>query len=155
MATLTTNLKLEKGEYDAIVLSKAGIDALNLQHKISQEFTIDELIPCAGQGIIAIQCRQDDNEIRKLLENINDEESRIVATAEREVLKVLEGDCNTAVGVYAKINGEKVYIIVELFSVDGKKRYFFKESTEIDNIKITSRHIGEKLKEESKGSYKN
>ena len=147
--------KLEKGEYDAIVLSKAGIDALNLQHKISQEFTIDELIPCAGQGIIAIQCRQDDNEIRKLLENINDEESRIVATAEREVLKVLEGDCNTAVGVYAKINGEKVYIIVELFSVDGKKRYFFKESTEIDNIKITSRHIGEKLKEESKGSYKN
>ena len=147
--------KLEKGEYDAIVLSKAGIDALNLQHKISQEFTIDELIPCAGQGIIAIQCRQDDNEIRKLLENINDEESRIVATAEREVLKVLEGDCNTAVGVYAKINGEKVYIIVELFSVDGKKRYFLKESTEIDNIKITSRHIGEKLKEESKGSYKN
>ena len=147
--------KLEKGEYDAIVLSKAGIDALNLQHKISQEFTIDELIPCAGQGIIAIQCRQDDNEVRKLLENINDEESRIVATAEREVLKVLEGDCNTAVGVYAKINGEKVYIIVELFSVDGKKRYFFKESTEIDNIKITSRHIGEKLKEESKGSYKN
>ena len=147
--------KLEKGEYDAIVLSKAGIDALNLQHRISQEFTIDELIPCAGQGIIAIQCRQDDNEIRKLLENINDEESRIVATAEREVLKVLEGDCNTAVGVYAKINGEKVYIIVELFSVDGKKRYFFKESAEIDNIKITSRHIGEKLKEESKGSYKN
>tara|TARA_B100000161_G_C33484531_1_gene384128 strand:- start:201 stop:347 length:147 start_codon:yes stop_codon:yes gene_type:complete len=48
-----------------------------------------------------------------------------------------------------------VYIIVELFSVDGKKRYFLKESTEIDNIKITSRHIGEKLKEESKGSYKN
>ena len=147
--------KLEKGEYDAIVLSKAGIDALNLQHKISQEFTTDELIPCAGQGIIAIQCRQDDNEIRKLLGNINDEESRIVATAEREVLKVLEGDCNTAVGVYAKINGEKVNIIVELFSVDGKKRYFFKESTEIDNIKITSRHIGEKLKEVSKGSYKN
>ena len=147
--------KLENGEFDAILLSKAGVDSLKLQNKITQEFSVDDLIPCAGQGIIAIQCRQDDNEIRKLLGNINDEESRIVATAEREVLKVLEGDCNTAVGVYAKINGEKVNIIVELFSVDGKKRYFFKESTEIDNIKITSRHIGEKLKEVSKGSYKN
>ena len=48
-----------------------------------------------------------------------------------------------------------MYIIAELFSVDGKKKILFKESTEIDNIKITSRHIGEKLKEESKGSYKN
>ncbi len=147
--------KLEKGEYDAILLSKAGIDALQLEHKISQEFSIDELIPCAGQGIIAIQCREDDNEIKKLLENINDEDSRIVANAEREVLKVLEGDCDTAVGVFAKINGEYVDLVTELFSTDGEKRYYLKESVEREKIKITSRYIGEKLKLESKGSYKN
>ena len=147
--------KLEKGEYDAILLSKAGIDALQLEHKISQEFSIDELIPCAGQGIIAIQCREDDNEIKKLLENINDEDSRIVANAEREVLKVLEGDCDTAVGVFAKINGENVDLVTELFSIDGEKRYFLKESVEREKIKVTSRYIGEKLKLLSKGSYKN
>ncbi len=147
--------KLEKGDYDAILLSKAGIDSLKLEHKISQEFSIDELIPCAGQGIIAIQCREDDNEIKKLLENINDQDTRTVANAEREVLKVLEGDCDTAVGVFAKSNGEKVDLLSELFSVDGKHRYFIKKSVKKDNIKSTSRMVGEQLKLQSKGSYKN
>ncbi len=147
--------KLEKGDYDAILLSKAGIDSLKLEHKISQEFSIDELIPCAGQGIIAIQCREDDNEIKKLLENINDQDTRTVANAEREVLKVLEGDCDTAVGVFAKSNGEKVDLLSELFSVDGKHRYFIKKSVKKENIKSTSRMVGEELKLQSKGSYKN
>ena len=147
--------KLEKGDYDAILLSKAGIDSLKLEHKISQEFSIDELIPCAGQGIIAIQCREDDNEIKKLLENINDQDTRTVANAEREVLKVLDGDCDTAVGVFAKSNGEKVDLLSELFSVDGKHRYFIKKSVKKDNIKSTSRMVGEELKLQSKGSYKN
>ena len=147
--------KLEKGDYDAILLSKAGIDSLKLEHKISQEFSIDELIPCAGQGIIAIQCREDDNEIKKLLENINDQETRTVAKAEREVLKVLEGDCDTAAGVFAKSNGKKVDLLSELFSVDGKHRYFIKKSVKKDNIKSTSRMVGEELKLQSKGSYKN
>ena len=146
--------KLEKGDYDAILLSKAGIDSLKLEHKISQEFSIDELIPCAGQGIIAIQCREDDNEIKKLLENINDQDTRTVANAEREVLKVLEGNCDTAVGVFAKSNGEKVDLLSELFSVDGKHRYFIKKSVKKDNIKSTSRMVGEELKLQSKGSYK-
>ena len=147
--------KLEKGDYDAILLSKAGIDSLKLEHKISQEFSVDELIPCAGQGIIAIQCREDDNEIKQLLENINDQDTRTVAKAEREVLKVLEGDCDTAVGVFAKSNGEKVDLISELFSIDGKHRYFIKKSVKKDNIKSTSRMVGEELKLQSKGSYKN
>ena len=49
--------KLENNEYDAIILSKAGIEALNLQNKITEEFEVEKLIPCAGQGIIAIQCK--------------------------------------------------------------------------------------------------
>ncbi|MDA9721094.1 hydroxymethylbilane synthase [Candidatus Pelagibacter sp.] len=147
--------KLEKGEYDAILLSKAGINALNLKNKISQEFSVDQIIPCAGQGIIAIQCRKDDSEIKELLEKINDEEARIVANAEREVLKVLEGDCDTAIGVFAKIKGQKVDLTSELFSVDGKQRYFIKETVEKNQVQDACRSIGEKLKQQSKGSYKN
>ena len=147
--------KLENGEFDAILLSKAGIDSLKLQNKITQEFSVDELIPCAGQGIIAIQCKKNDSDIIDLLEKINDVDSRIVANAEREVLKVLEGDCDTAVGVFAKITGENVDLITELFSVDGKMRYFIRETVKKDKIETASRIIGEKLKLQSKGSYKN
>ena len=147
--------KLENGEYDAIILSKAGIIELKLQNKISQEFTVEELTPCAGQGIIAIQCRSNDEEIKKILEKINHNETRIIANAEREVLKVLEGDCDTAVGVYAKVVENKIDLTTELFSVDGKKRYFIKRTIDKEKIVDISKEVGEQLKLKSKGSYKN
>ena len=120
--------KLEDGEYDAILLSKAGVDALQLNHKISQEFKVEELIPCAGQGIIAVQCRKNDEVMQNLLEKINDDETRNIANVERQVLKILEGDCDTAIGVYASIEDQNINLTTELFSVDGSERYFMKES---------------------------
>ena len=146
--------KLENGDYDAILLSKAGIEALGLDNKITQEFNTEELIPCAGQGIIAIQCRKNDQEIINILEKINDDQSRIIANAEKNVLKILEGDCDTAVGVYAKIIKDIVNIKAELFSVDGKQRFYVDESENEKMINDLSIKIGEKLKSESKGSYK-
>ena len=146
--------KLENGDYDAILLSKAGIEALGLTNKITQEFDTEELIPCAGQGIIAIQCREDDKEVINILEKINDNQSRVIANAERNVLKILEGDCDTAVGVYAKITKDIVNIKAELFSVDGKQRFYVDESENEKMINDLSIKIGEKLKSESKGSYK-
>ncbi len=146
--------KLENGDYDAILLSKAGIEALGLTNKITHEFNTEELIPCAGQGIIAIQCRENDQEIINILEKINDDQSRIIANAERKILKILEGDCDTAVGVYAKIDKDLINIKAELFSVDGKQRFFVEESENKKMVKDLSIKIGEKLKSESKGSYK-
>jgi len=146
--------KLEDGNYDAIILSKAGIEALNLNDKITQEFTTEELIPCAGQGIIAIQCRNDDIEIKKLLEDINDDQARMLANTEREVLKVLEGDCDTAIGVFSKIDGDNINLSVELFSVDGKKRFFEKDLKNKNLGKELGKKAGEVLKIKSEGSYK-
>tara|TARA_Y100000590_G_scaffold157164_1_gene180623 strand:- start:791 stop:1702 length:912 start_codon:yes stop_codon:yes gene_type:complete len=146
--------KLEEGNYDAIILSKAGINELNLNNEITEEFNTDELIPCAGQGIISIQCRDNDIEMKQLLENINDNETRILANAEREVLKILEGDCDTAIGVFSNIDGNTINLTTELFSVDGKKRYFMKESKNKNLAKELGREVGEALKLKSEGSYK-
>ncbi len=146
--------KMENGDYDAIILSKAGIDSLKINDKITEEFETDDLIPCAGQGIIAIQCKDNDVEIKKLLEKINDNHSRIRANTEREVLKTLEGDCDTAVGAFSIIDGNNISLSAELFSVDGKHRYFIKDTKDINLAKELGREVGEALKSQSKGSYK-
>ena len=146
--------KLEEGNYDAIILSKAGINSLDLNDKITEEFSTDEVIPCAGQGIIAIQCRENDFEMKELLEKINDKETRILANTEREVLKVLEGDCDTAIGTFSNIEGNNINLVAELFSVDGKKRYFIKDTKKVELAKELGREIGEALKLKSERSYK-
>ncbi len=146
--------KLENNEYDAIILSKAGIETLNLQNKITDEFDVTKLIPCAGQGIIAIQCNENNQDLLRLIEKINDTQTRIIANTEREVLKILEGDCDTAIGVFARINNDKIEITAELFSIDGKSRFFIREDGEIENHMILAKKIAEDLKNQSKGSYK-
>ena len=146
--------KLNEGKYDAIILSKAGIKSLNLMDHITEEFSTDDIIPTVGQGAIAIQCRSSDNDMIKFLKKINHMETHICVTAEREVLKILEGDCETAVGAISKIEGNNIYISAELFSIDGKERYYFKSSKNINLSKDLGKEVGKILKEQSRGSYK-
>ena len=146
--------KLNNNYYDGIILSKAGIKSLNLDHLISQEFTTNELIPSAGQGIVSIQCREDDEDTINLLSKINDKISGISARAERKVLKILEGDCHTAVGVFSRINNNDFEITGELFSLNGKQRFFKIINDKISNYLKASIELGEYLKRESKDCYK-
>ncbi len=146
--------KLNNGLYDAIILSKAGIDSLNLINYVTEEFLVEDIIPSAGQGIIAVQCRKNDYEMIDFLKKINHDETRICALAEREVLKTLEGDCETPVGVFSFIKEKKINLIAELFSIDGKERYYFKDSKELHLAKDLGKHVGEILKKNSKGKYK-
>ena len=115
--------KLKEGKYDAIILSYAGIKYLKLENQISEIFTTEELIPSAGQGIIALQCREDDQKIISLLKKVNHTETFKRANAERNILKVLEGDCETAVGAHSIIDGNNIIVEAELFSLDGLKRF--------------------------------
>ena len=146
--------KLNDGFYDAIILSLAGLSFLNLENKVSQIFSTDEIIPSAGQGIIALQCRSDDNHIKSLLEKINDKETAVRAISERNVLKVLEGDCETAVGVHSKLEDERIILQAELFSLDGLQKFYESGSSDIKNSAELGLEIGKKLKLKSGNSYK-
>ena len=146
--------KLNDGLYDAIMLSYAGVKSLTLNNNVTQVFSIEEVIPSAGQGIIALQCRHDDEKIISYLDKINDKETFFRAHAERNVLKVLEGDCETAVGVHATIDEDKIFLKAELFSLDGKQRFFEKRSSKIENAKDLGLEVGKILKIKSKNSYK-
>ncbi len=146
--------KLKDGLYDAIILSYAGIKSLKLNDQISEIFSVEDLIPSAGQGIISLQCREDDYEIVSLLKKINHNETHLRANAERDVLKVLEGDCETAVGVYSTIEGNRIILEAELFSLDGNQRFYEKKTSEIEKAKELGKEVGQILKKKSNNSYK-
>ena len=146
--------KLNDGLYDAIILSYAGIQSLNLNKKISQVFSSSEIIPSVGQGAIAVQCRENDLEMINLLNKINHTSTHNCVLAERNVLKVLEGDCETAVGAIANIEKDIINLEAELFSLDGKQRFYYKATKNINFPIEIGKELGQFLKKESKNSYK-
>ena len=146
--------KLKEGNYDAIILSLAGIKFLQLENEISETFTTEEIIPSVGQGIIALQCRKDDENTISLLKKINHDETYKRAHAERNILKVLEGDCETAIGAHSIIDGENIVLEAELFSLDGSKRFYEKKVENITKFREIGKEIGEILKIKSNNSYK-
>ena len=146
--------KLKEKLYDAIILSYAGIQSLKLEKNVSQIFTTKEIIPSVGQGVIALQCRKNDFKIIKLLENVNHKPTNICVMAERQFLKVLEGDCETAVGAFANLENENINLEAELFSIDGKQRFYYKASKNINLSLELGEEVGEILKKESNNLYK-
>ena len=146
--------KLNEKLYDAIILSYAGIQSLKLDKNISQIFSTREIIPSVGQGVVALQCRKNDSEIIKLLDKVNHKLTNICVIAERQFLKVLEGDCETPVGAIANLVGDQINLEAELFSIDGKQRFYHKASKNINYSSELGREVGEILKKESNNSYK-
>ena len=85
---------------------------------------------------------------------LNNEETFQIALAERNVLKVLEGDCETAVGAHAIIKGDEIILEAELFSLNGDQRFYEKQSSKIENAKELGKDVGQILKTKSNNSYK-
>ena len=146
--------KLNEGHYDAIILSYAGIKSLNIIDQISEIFSVKDIIPSAGQGIISLQCRDDDSRIISILKKINHEETYQRASAERNVLRVLEGDCATAVGAHAFVKGSEIVLEAELFSLDGRSRFYEKKTSGIENAEELGKDVGLILKKKSNNTYK-
>jgi hydroxymethylbilane synthase len=146
--------KLNDGLYDAIILSYAGIQSLSIENQIAEVFSTQEIIPSAGQGIISLQCRNDDKDVISILDKVNDQKTFLRAAAERNVLKVLEGDCETAVGAHSIIQGDEIVLEAELFSLDGSQRFYEKKSSKIENAEELGKEVGQILKKKSNNSYK-
>jgi len=146
--------KLKDGIYDAIILSYVGIKFLKFDSEVSEIFPPEQIIPSAGQGIIALQCREENEEIISVLKKINHKETFIKAHIERNILKVLEGDCETAVGAYSKIDGNKITVEAELFSLDGSQRFYEKKTGKVEDFCQIGKEVGQILKTKSNNSYK-
>jgi len=137
--------KLINQEFDAIILSLAGLQMLNLENEVKEVFTIDQMLPAIGQGVIALQCKKDDQKTLNVLKAINDEETYYCIEAERALLEAIGGDCDTAIGGLAKLSNEKISLKSKLFSNDGKKKFEFQSSGHFKEAKEIGYKAGKEL----------
>ena len=97
--------KAEAGELDAVVLAVAGLARLALLERASQVFKVEEMLPAAGQGVLAVEVRADAEALRGLLARVEDEATRAAADAERAFLRRLGAGCRLPVGAYGEVTG--------------------------------------------------
>ena len=137
--------KFEENKLDGIILAAAGVKSLNLDNKIGLSFKIEEVLPAAGQGIIAVQCNKNDNTIKKFLKNINDQETEICARSERAMLEAIGGNCETAVGGLAVLENSNLKLTAQLFSDTGLKSYEFEMTGKMSEAVKIGKLVGEEL----------
>ena len=137
--------KLEEGKLDGIILAAAGVKSLNLTNKIGLSFKTEEVLPAVGQGIIAVQCKKNDDVVKNLLKNINDTETEVCARAERAMLQAIEGNCETAVGGLAIIENNNLKLTAQLFSDSGLKSYECEMTGKTSEAVDIGKSVGEEL----------
>jgi hydroxymethylbilane synthase len=138
--------KLDSGEYSALLLAQAGLNRLSLQGRISRVFTIDEMIPSASQGILAVQGRQ--GEDYSFLDNFHNRASETVSKAERQFLKTLGGNCSSPVAVYGQIHNNELLLTGMYVDADGNVKTG-KISGGIDRSELLGERLAVRLKEKA------
>lgn len=115
--------KLEEDKLDGIILAAAGLNRLNIQDLRQQIFPTDYIIPAVGQGVIALQCRQDNRDLIQFLQTINCQNTWDCIIAERKMLKDLDGNCRTPIAGFAQKNNHGIVTLNGMIAEEspGKK----------------------------------
>lgn len=114
--------KLKEGLYDAIVIAEAGLRRLGLEEMIAQVFKPREITPAPCQGVIAVYARDDEEEVLRMMRRIDDPETRLEISLEREIVKRVGGGCFTPLGVLAEVAGDQLTITASLYSPTGREK---------------------------------
>lgn len=141
---LTRLEKLDRGEYSALILAAAGLKRLGLEERISRYFSTDEMIPAAGQGILAVQGRQ--GEDYSYLSGFFDEESTWCALAERSFVRTLNGGCSSPIAAYAAVDNG-ILKLTGLYAAEGSTSYV---TGQIEGNPAEAERLGKNLAEQLK-----
>lgn len=139
---VTTRLqKLYNSDLDAIIVARAGIERLGLQHTITEIISPEVVIPAVGQGAIAVEIHKDNQFAKEVVEGLNDIETEYAVRAERAFLRETGGGCRNPVAAYAIILDYEIFIEGMIATPDGEK--FYRGST--FGLAIEPEKVGEKL----------
>ena len=111
--------KVESGEYEAVMLAKAGLDRLGWSARITETLSPEVFLPAVGQGAIAVECRLQDTEAAEVVAGLDDAESRTAIIAERSLLAALHGGCQVPLGAWARLERGELVMEACVCSVDG------------------------------------
>ena len=109
----------EVGPADALIMARSGLERVGLASRIAYEFSVQEMLPAVGQGIVAVECAINDWQTRRLLSGIDDPAAHRSADAEREVLWVLNGHCNSPVAGFSTIDGAQMTLTASVLDETG------------------------------------
>ncbi len=133
--------KLENGDYDAIVLAAAGLERLEMAHHISQQFSAAEMLPAAAQGVLGIECLEDNAELRAILACLNDQTAAQTTAAERAIARVLQASCQSPIAAHAVVSGDTIALTALVARPDGSHSISDTLSGSVDD----ARALGERL----------
>ncbi|MGX9430335.1 MULTISPECIES: hydroxymethylbilane synthase [Bradyrhizobium] len=111
----------EVGPADALVMARSGLERIGRASRIAYDFPVDEMLPAVGQGIVAVECAANDFATRARLAKIEDAQSRLVAEAEREVLWILNGHCNSPIAGHATLAGSEMILRASVLDETGDR----------------------------------
>ncbi len=139
--------KLEEEEYDAAVLAAAGIKRLQMDAVIGRYFSVEEVIPAAGQGILAVQGRKEFlKDTVKWRQYVDDRESRIQAAAERSFIRVLDGGCTSPCAAYAQVRGNEVELTGLYYHEESGQYFVDKVSSNVEKALSVGENLALKMK---------
>ncbi len=138
--------KVHDGTYDAAVMAAAGLERLGLTDHIAEYLSLDVMLPAAGQGALAVQCRAGDMRILALLAAIDNEADRVATRAERTFLSALGGGCSTPIAAYARVGDDAMIEMNALIvSLDGQR------VIRVQGVGTDAQQLGRELAEEALG----
>lgn len=140
--------KIKDENLDGIILAAAGIKRLGLEEKIGQYIEVGQMIPAPTQGILALQVRENDANIEKILKNIENLETMMQMRAERAYMKALGGSCHVPIGAYCQIDGENAVIYGVFGDEDGKKLVRGEIEAAIDKLEEAATSLAKNLLKE-------
>ena len=133
------------GPADALIMARSGLERVGLAGRIAYEFSIPEMLPAVGQGIVAVECATRDWQTRQILSGIDDAAAHACADAEREVLWVLNGHCNSPIAGFAEIAGGQMSLTASVLDEAGDRFIQAKRSGPSDRPRELGRVVGLEL----------